>query len=86
MVYLYLIMAVKKKEQPKVDENLISKEESQKQVEFAYEKGKDDGQQEVYKVISDFLSQRMLSHFQLKNDELAKELREVYSLIKQNIK
>jgi hypothetical protein len=79
-------MAVKKKEQPKVDENLISKEESQKQVEFAYEKGKDDGQQEVYKVISDFLSQRMLSHFQLKNDELAKELREVYSLIKQNIK
>lgn len=79
-------MAAKKREQPKVDENLISKEESQRQVEFSYQKGKDDGQQEVYKVIVDFLSQRMLSHFQLKNDELAKELREIYSIIKQNIK
>ncbi len=86
MIYLYVIMAAKKREQPKVDENLISKEESQRQVEFSYQKGKDDGQQEVYKVIVDFLSQRMLSHFQLKNDELAKELREIYSIIKQNIK
>ena len=79
-------MAARKKVQPKVDENLVPKEESEKNIEDAYQKGKLEGQQEIYKVISDFLSQRMLNHFQLKNDELAKELREIYSLIKSNIK
>tara|TARA_Y100001938_G_C7802251_1_gene287687 strand:- start:85 stop:324 length:240 start_codon:yes stop_codon:yes gene_type:complete len=79
-------MAARKKTQPQVEENLISKEEAQQQAEGAYEKGKLDGQQDVYKVMADFLSSRMLNHFQLKNDELAKELREIYSLIKSNIK
>jgi len=83
-------MAARKKVQPKVDVNLIPREESEENVKNAYEKGKQEGQQEgqqeVYRGVAEFLSQRMLSHFQLKNDELAKELREIYSLIKANIK
>ena len=79
-------MAARKKVQPKVDVNLIPREESEENVKNAYEKGKLEGQQEVYRAIADFLSNRMLTHFQVKNDELAKELREIYSLIKANIK
>jgi hypothetical protein len=52
----------------------------------AYGKGLDDGQQEVYKIVSDFLSQRMIAHFVGKNDELAKELREIHAIVSQNIK
>ena len=85
-----MIMAARKKVQPKVDVNLIPREESEENVKNAYEKGKQEGQlegqQEVYRAIADFLSNRMLTHFQVKNDELAKELREIYSLIKANIK
>ena len=81
-----MIMAARKKVQPKVDVNLIPREESEENVKNAYEKGKLEGQQEVYRAIADFLSNRMLTHFQVKNDELAKELREIYSLIKANIK
>jgi|AACY02.14.fsa_nt_gi hypothetical protein len=55
----------------------------------SYERGKEEGrqigQQEVYVGITDFLSQRMISHFSLKNDEMAKELREIYLLIKKNV-
>lgn len=79
-------MAARKKQQPKVDENLITKEESEKSVQEAYVRGKEEGHQQVYKAVAEFVSQRMLDHFQLKNDELAKELREIYSLIKSNIK
>ena len=52
----------------------------------AYGNGVNDGQQEVYKVVAEFISQRMLAHFVGKNDELAKELREIHALISQNIK
>jgi hypothetical protein len=52
----------------------------------AYENGKAQGQQEVYKIYSNFLKQRMIMHFENKNEELAKELRELYFLTKQNIK
>jgi hypothetical protein len=36
--------------------------------------------------VADFLSQRMLAHFVGKNDELAKELREIHAIVSQNIK
>lgn len=52
----------------------------------AYEDGKIQGQQEVYKTYANFLKQRMIMHFENKNEELAKELREIYFLTKQNIK
>ena len=52
----------------------------------AYEDGKIQGQQEVYKTYANFLKQRMIMHFENKNEELAKELRELYFLTKQNIK
>ena len=54
--------------------------------ENKYLEGQEHGQQAIYKVVADFLSERMMGHFQSKNDELAKELREIYLLIKQNIK
>ena len=52
----------------------------------AYEDGKIQGQQEVYKTYANFLKQRMIMHFENKNEELAKELREIYFLTKENIK
>jgi len=74
-----MVMATTKKEKPKT-------EETQEQLEQAFQKGKFEGQQEVYKIMADFLKKRMVEHFETKNDELAKELREIYSLIKANIK
>jgi hypothetical protein len=54
--------------------------------ENKYLEGQEAGQQAVYKIVTDFVAQRMISHFEAKNDELAKELREIYLLIKENIK
>ena len=61
-------------------------EEAQEQLEQAFHKGKLEGQQEVYKVMADFLKKRMVEHFETKNDELAKELRDILLIIKSNIK
>jgi hypothetical protein len=52
----------------------------------AFAEGKYEGQQEVYKTFATFLKKRMIAHFEDKNDELAKELREIYLLTKENIK
>lgn len=52
----------------------------------AFAEGKSEGQQEVYKTFAAFLKKRMIDHFEDKNDELAKELREIYLLTKENIK
>jgi hypothetical protein len=52
----------------------------------AYENGKIHGQQEVYKVYVNFLKQRMIMHFENKDEEMAKELRELYFLTKEKIK
>jgi DNA-binding ferritin-like protein (Dps family) len=55
----------------------------------SFERGKIEGQtlgqQAVYRAMAEFVSQRMLKHFESRNDELAKELREILLLIKQNI-
>jgi DNA-binding ferritin-like protein (Dps family) len=55
----------------------------------SFERGKIEGQtlgqQAVYRAMAEFVSQRMLKHFESRNDELAKELREILTLIKQNI-
>ena len=81
-------MAETKKQSKSSDD--IKKEKDEKYItnltKNAYQNGLVAGQQEVYTVISDFLSQRMVEHFELKKDELAKELREIYLLVKQNIK
>ena len=55
-------------------------------LEAKFMEGQEIGQQAVYKIILEFIGQRMINHFQAKNDELAKELREIYSLIKENVK
>jgi hypothetical protein len=81
-------MATKKK---KIDD---SKEQTNSQIpqitendlETKFMEGQGVGQQSVYRIVSDFLEQRMFEHFQAKNDELAKELREIYLLIKENVK
>jgi hypothetical protein len=52
----------------------------------AYENGKAQGQQEIYTAYANFLKQRMIMHFENKNEELAKELRDLYFLTKENIK
>jgi hypothetical protein len=52
----------------------------------AYENGKIHGQQEVYKVYANFLKHRMVTHFENKDEEMAKELRELYFLTKEKIK
>jgi len=52
----------------------------------AYQNGKVHGQQEVYKAYANFLKQRMIMHFENKDEEKAKELRELYFLTKEKIK
>lgn len=55
----------------------------------SFERGKIEGQtlgqQAVYRAMAEFVSNRMVKHFETRNDELAKELREILLLIKQNI-
>jgi len=55
-----------------------------KQKSFA--KGLEVGQQQVYAAMVNFFQQRMNTYFELRQDELAKECREVLTLIKPNLK
>ena len=56
----------------------------------SFERGKIEGQtlgqQAVYRAMAEFVSNRMLKHFESRNDELAKELREIHAIVSQNIK
>jgi len=63
-----------------------SEMENKRLINEAYSRGRTEGGQEVYQTYAMFLQKRMLEHFENKNDELAKEIREIYILTKQNIK
>jgi effector-binding domain-containing protein len=64
-----------------------SQEEREKEIMTeAYKKGFIDGSAKVYKAYNGFLQDRMLKHFEEKNDELAKEVREIYLLNKETMK
>ena len=80
-------MATKKKQAS--DEELKNKQqemiEQQNKIRAAYEQGKAEAQQEVWKAVSKFLKERMLAHFMNKNNEIAKELREINEIISKNI-
>ena len=51
-----------------------------------YQKGIEVGQQQVYAAMVTFFQQRMNTYFELRQDELAKECREILTLIKPNLK
>jgi hypothetical protein len=64
-----------------------SAEEREKEIMTeAYKKGFIEGSQKVYEAYDNFLKKRMLEHFEGKNDELAKEIRELYLLNKDTLK
>ena len=60
-------------------------EHTNKMINNAFENGKKEGQQEVWKAVSKFLKERMLAHFMNKNNEIAKELRDINEIISKNI-
>ena len=62
------------------------KEYTDKLIKKGYEDGLESGQQQVYAAMVNFFQQRMNTYFELRQDELAKECREVLSLIKPNLK
>jgi hypothetical protein len=64
-----------------------SQEEREKEIMTeAYKKGFIEGSKKVYEAYNGFLQDRMLKHFEEKNDELAKEVREIYLLNKETMK
>lgn len=65
----------------------LSQEEKEKEIMVeAYKKGFIDGSAKVYEAYDQFLKSKMLKHFEEKNDELAKEIREIYLLNKETMK
>lgn len=60
-------------------------EHTNKMINNAFENGKKEGQQDVWKGVSNFLKERMLAHFMNKNNEIAKELRDINEIISKNI-
>ena len=62
------------------------KEYTDKLKQESYDQGIDAGQQQVYAGVVAFLQQRMNTYFELRQDELAKECREILTLIKPNLK
>ena len=50
-----------------------------------YQKGVKDGQQQIWNNVAVFLQTRMNTYFEARQDELAKECREILLLIKPNI-
>ena len=64
-----------------------SQEERDREIMIeAYKKGFIEGSKKVYETYDNFLQARMLKHFEEKNDELAKEIREIYLLNKETMK
>lgn len=80
-------MAAAKKTPAKSDnKSVYDKEFADKLIKQNYEKGIQVGHQEIYKVVANFLQQRMNLYFESRHDDLAKECRDILLLIKQNIK
>tara|TARA_R110000824_G_scaffold14308_2_gene60995 strand:+ start:325 stop:582 length:258 start_codon:yes stop_codon:yes gene_type:complete len=82
-------MAVTKKAPKKLKSQSATtydKEYADKLIKKGYEDGLESGQQQVYAAMVNFFQQRMNTYFELRQDEMAKECREVLSLIKPNLK
>jgi|TARA_R110000851_G_scaffold310187_1_gene469833 hypothetical protein len=73
----------KKKETPTVSED------SNNLINEAYSRGEEAGKhiaaQEVWKIMSSFIKERMMMHFENHRDDLAREQREILSAINKNI-
>jgi len=84
-------MATKKTTSKKTIRNPYSsptdkeQEKINKIVKEAYEKGKIDGQQDVWKTMADFIKERMFTHYAQHEDIVAHELRKLLGSISQNI-
>lgn len=61
-------------------------ENNKRLINEAYSQGRAEGGQQVYQTYAMFLQKRMMEHFENQKDDLAKEIREIYILTKQNIK
>ena len=84
--YLYKMAATKKSPTKSKTATTYDKEYADKLKQESYDQGIDAGQQQVYAGVVAFLQQRMNTYFELRQDELAKECREILTLIKPNLK
>jgi hypothetical protein len=57
----------------------------QQKLKADIEKARLAGQQDAWNAMSKFLKERMLAHFMNKNNEIAKELRDINEIISKNI-
>lgn len=86
-----MVIKKKKDDQSNTAEELSKNEEeariehTNKMISNAFENGKKEGHQEIWKSVSNFVKERMLVHFINKNDEIAKELRQINEIISKNI-
>jgi hypothetical protein len=62
-----------------------SQEEINTLINDSYQKGKEDGLQEGWKGLAGFIEERMYQHFGKRQDDLARELREILFALKKNI-
>lgn len=78
-------MATKKNTTKKEPTPTPSQEEVDTQLAISFETGKREGSQEVWKGMASFIADRMHKHFENRQDDLARELREILSAVRKNI-
>ena len=92
MLYLYkgdiYKMTTKKtvtKSNSNTDATQKEKEKINKITKEAFEKGKLEGQQEVWNSMSSFIRNRMFEHYENQKDTLSQEMRDLLLAINKNI-
>ena len=78
-------MATKKTATKSNTDTQKEEEKINKIIKEAFEKGKLEGQQEVWKSMSSFIKNRMFEHYENQKDTLSQELRDLLLAINQNI-
>jgi len=79
------IMAAKKNTTKQDEQKGITQDEVNPLINNSFEAGKQEGSQDVWKGIASFISERMHKHFENRQDDLARELREILLALKKNI-
>jgi|TARA_R110001583_G_scaffold71672_1_gene201650 hypothetical protein len=80
-------MATKKKSTPNPEDTSPSpsEEEINILINDSYQKGKEDGLQDAWRGVAAFIEERMHQHFGKRQDDLARELREILFALNKNI-
>ncbi len=71
---------------PEPPKETYDKEIADKLIQDSHERGLEQGRQEVWVAVANFIQGRMNAYFEAKQDDMAKESRDILIAIKQNIK